>query len=53
MWTSVSAPTYDVLANEETRKLGVYFWRYLTDRLRGDNLIPALPMLIELRAHAP
>jgi regulator of replication initiation timing len=35
------------------RKLGVSFWRYLNDRLRGEQLIPALPTLIEARAHAP
>jgi cell division protein FtsB len=35
------------------RKLGVSFWRYLNDRLRGEQLIPALPMLIEARAQAP
>jgi hypothetical protein len=35
------------------RKLGVSFWSYLADRLRGANQIPALPALIELRAHSP
>jgi hypothetical protein len=35
------------------RKLGVSFWRYLNDRLRSEQFIPALPMLIEARAQAP
>ena len=35
------------------RKLGVSFWSYLTDRLGGEKLIPALPQLIEARAQAP
>ena len=35
------------------RKLGISFWSYLNDRLRGGQLIPALPMLIEARARAP
>lgn len=35
------------------RKLGISFWTYLNDRIRGDNLIPALPALIEARAQAP
>jgi hypothetical protein len=35
------------------RKLGISFWSYLNDRLRGQKLIPALPMLIEARARAP
>jgi len=35
------------------RKLGISFWSYLNDRVRGDNLIPALPALIEARAQAP
>ncbi|HZM11708.1 MAG TPA: transposase [Candidatus Limnocylindrales bacterium] len=35
------------------RKLGVSFWSYLSDRLGGKKLIPALPQLIEARAQAP
>ena len=35
------------------RKLGISFWSYLNDRLRGHNRIPALPRLIEARAQAP
>ena len=35
------------------RKLGISFWSYLNDRLRGQKRIPALPTLIEARARAP
>jgi regulator of replication initiation timing len=35
------------------RKLGISFWSYLNDRLRGQKRIPALPRLIEARAQAP
>lgn len=35
------------------RKLGISFWNYLNDRLRGEGAIPALPLLIEARAQAP
>ncbi len=35
------------------RKLGISFWSYLNDRIRGDMCIPALPSLIEARAMAP
>jgi regulator of replication initiation timing len=35
------------------RKLGISFWNYLNDRIRGTNRIPALPALIEARAQAP
>jgi hypothetical protein len=35
------------------RKLGISFWSYLNDRLRGQNRIPALPRLIEARAQSP
>ncbi|MGH8611722.1 MAG: IS66 family transposase [Gammaproteobacteria bacterium] len=35
------------------RKLGVSFWKYLTDRICGADLIPALPNLIEARALSP
>ena len=35
------------------RKLGISFWDYLNDRLRGKKRIPALPTLIEARARAP
>ena len=35
------------------RKLGISFWSYLNDRVRSDNLIPALPALIAARAQAP
>jgi hypothetical protein len=35
------------------RKLGISFWHYLNDRLRGTNRIPNLPQLIEARALAP
>jgi hypothetical protein len=35
------------------RKLGISFWNYLNDRIRGENRIPALPALIEARAQAP
>jgi hypothetical protein len=35
------------------RKLGISFWNYLNDRIRGTNSIPALPALIEARAESP
>ena len=35
------------------RKLGQSFWRYLIDRISGDDLIPTLPQLIETRALPP
>jgi transposase IS66 family protein len=35
------------------RKLGVSFWKYLTDRISGKGLIPALPTIIEARARSP
>jgi regulator of replication initiation timing len=35
------------------RKLGISFWSYLNDRLRGKQRIAALPVLIEARARAP
>lgn len=35
------------------RKLGISFWNYLNDRIRGERRIPALPALIEARARAP
>jgi hypothetical protein len=35
------------------RKLGVSFWNYLNDRIRGTNRIPTLPALIEARAQSP
>lgn len=35
------------------RKLGISFWNYLNDRIRGENCIPALPTLIEARAQSP
>jgi hypothetical protein len=35
------------------RKLGLSFWSYLTDRIRGEDLIPPLPSLIEVRAQSP
>jgi hypothetical protein len=35
------------------RKLGISFWSYLNDRIRGERRIPALPVLIEARAQAP
>jgi hypothetical protein len=35
------------------RKLGVSFWRYLNDRLRGLGTIPDLSTLIEKRALSP
>jgi hypothetical protein len=35
------------------RKLGISFWNYLNDRIRGTNRIPTLPQLIEARALAP
>lgn len=34
------------------RKLGISFWKYLTDRLSGTNEIPPLPDLIRQRAAA-
>jgi hypothetical protein len=34
------------------RKLGISFWNYLNDRIRGNNGIPALPALIEARAQS-
>jgi cell division protein FtsB len=35
------------------RKLGLSFWTYLNDRLRGEARIPPLPALIQARARAP
>jgi hypothetical protein len=35
------------------RKLGISFWKYLVDRIRGDNAILPLPELIAARAQAP
>jgi hypothetical protein len=35
------------------RKLGVSFWKYLNDRIRGGGFVPALPSLIEARALSP
>jgi len=35
------------------RKLGVSFWNYLNDRIRAQQLVPALPTLIEAHARAP
>ena len=35
------------------RKLGISFWNYLNDRIRGEGRIPMLPGLIEARAQAP
>jgi hypothetical protein len=35
------------------RKLGISFWDYLKDRLRGEKRIPPLPTLIEIRALSP
>ena len=35
------------------RKLGISFWNYLNDRIRGEKCIPALSDLIEARAQAP
>lgn len=35
------------------RKLGVSFWKFLTDRITGAGLVPALPGLIEQRALSP
>ena len=35
------------------RKLGISFWSYLNDRIRGAGRIPTLPALIEARAQAP
>ena len=34
------------------RKLRVSFWSYLNDRIRGTNVIPPLPALIEARAQS-
>jgi hypothetical protein len=35
------------------RKLGVSFWNFLTDRIGGQDLVPALPALIEARSLSP
>jgi len=35
------------------RKLGMSFWSYLNDRLRGEDIIPPLSTLIEARANGP
>jgi hypothetical protein len=35
------------------RKLGISFWNYLNDRVRGDKRIQPLPTLIEARALSP
>ena len=35
------------------RKLKVSFWKFLNDRARGQNQIPALPTLIEAQANGP
>lgn len=35
------------------QKLGISFWRYLLDRLSGENVIPQLPQLIRAAAQAP
>lgn len=35
------------------RKLGVSFWAFLNDRVRGAQQIPSLPTLIEARAQGP
>ena len=35
------------------RKLGISFWSYLNDRVRGEGYIPTLPALIEARALSP
>jgi hypothetical protein len=35
------------------RKLGVSFWQYVNDRVRGADHIPTLPSLIEARALSP
>ena len=35
------------------RKLKVSFWKFLNDRTRGKNQIPALPTLIEAQANGP
>jgi hypothetical protein len=35
------------------RKLGISFWNYLNDRVRGENRILPLPTLIEARALSP
>jgi hypothetical protein len=32
------------------RKLGLSFWRYLLDRIQGDQAIPPLPELVRQRA---
>jgi len=34
------------------RKLGVSFWKYLTDRIRGEHRIPELPSIMAARAPA-
>lgn len=34
------------------RKLGISFWKYLMDRVRGDHAIEPLPALIEARAQS-
>lgn len=34
------------------RKLGVSFWEFLNDRIRGESRIPSLPVLIEVAAGA-
>lgn len=34
------------------RKLGVSFWHYLKDRVSAENVVPALPTLIEARAQS-
>jgi len=35
------------------RKLKVSFWKFLNDRVRGENQIPALPTLIKAQANGP
>ena len=35
-----------------SRKLGISFWRYLNDRVRGTLDVPRLPQLIQARARA-
>ncbi len=35
------------------RKLGVSFWSFLNDRVQGEDRIPSLPALIEIRALGP
>jgi hypothetical protein len=35
------------------RKLKVSFWKFLNDRARGQNQIPALSTLIEAQANGP